>query len=110
MEKAFLIILVSILLVGCGYEWKKKDTEPRTKTVFITEIGNFAVKGEIEFHNNGRIEFEDQQGRIFTTHISRCIIVDTAVPKAQVNKPAPPPVKKTEESKDKPTKVPNKGK
>ena len=108
MKKVLFILFVAFLFVGCGYSWEK--TEKDTQTVYIMEVGNFTVKGEVEYKSNGRVEFADMSGRIISTHISKCVIVSTPfAPKAPlIPRPVQAPAKK--DTVKKPVKTPNKGK
>ena len=111
MKKVLLIILVAFLFVGCGYSWQKAEKD--TQTVYILEVGNFTVDGDVEYRSHGRVEFMDLNGRTIKTHISNCVIVDTPfAPKApQVQQPAPAPKKEpVKQPVETPKKVPNKGK
>ena len=102
MKKITLIIFVAFLFVGCkGYKWQK--TEKETQIVYIKEFANFAVKGEVEYLSNGRVEFTDVTGRTIRTHMSRCTIVGTPI------QPKPPQVQqpvKASAAKKVPAKVP----
>lgn len=112
MKKVLLIIFVAFLFVGCkGYKWQKAEKD--TQTVYIMEVGNFTVKGEVDFQSYGRIEFTDMSDRKISTHISNCVVVDTPfAPKApQVQRPVQAPKKEPVKQPVKtPKKVPNKGK
>ncbi len=111
MKKVLLIIFVAFLFVGCGYKWQKAEKD--TQTVYILEVGNFTVDGDVDYHSAGRVEFMDMDGRIISTHISNCVIVSTPfAPKApQVQRPAPAPKKEpAKQPVETPKKVPNKGK
>lgn len=112
MKKVLLIILVAFLFVGCkGYKWQKAEKD--TQTVYIMEVGNFTVKGDVAYKGYGRVEFMDLNGRTIKTHISNCVIVDTPfAPKVpQVQRPVPAPKKEpVKQPVETPKKVPNKGK
>jgi hypothetical protein len=98
MKRTILFLLVAILFVGCGYEFKKKGEVPTETTVLITDVGYFKVVGEVEYGSYDLVYFVDQEGRKITTHLSKCVIVEAEIKPAPVSTPVKtsPPVKNPE--------------
>ncbi|MCK5614711.1 hypothetical protein KAR91_73295 [Candidatus Pacearchaeota archaeon] len=100
MKKLAFIFLVSILFTGCGYEWQPK--EEKKQTVFTKDLGNFAVKGDVEYNDDGSIQFTDAAGRKIRLRSYAAVVDASEVeqPK-QINKPpVAQPKAKTVPSKD----------
>lgn len=107
MKKIIIFLVAVTVFTGCKMFGYKKVDEQRESTVHIIDAGSFNVKGEIEYHKGGRIDFTDQLNRDITTHITRCVIVDATnakpipqQPTAPTQKAQAPPTPKKEPKKE----------
>ena len=89
MKRLLFILVIGIVLASCN-GWQRVPDKEKTHTVFVTEIGNLTVNGEIDYLPDGRVEFTDVNGRTFNTHISRCVIVEPALPAQVTQQPQRP--------------------
>ena len=86
MKKLAFILLLSVLFAGCGYEWQPK--EEKKQTVFTKGLGNFAVKGEIKYNDDGSIQFSDAVGRKIRLRTYDAVVDDSEMEQPKpVNKP-----------------------